>query len=640
MSTKDTSRVTDITIEPPLEPAPQPPQDERQKAEREFAQFYQQQESYDVPQLLRQNRRRRLWLYAISILALLLGLALAGFFIFNNQGGGKFGEEAVKVEFLGPAAAPSGQVVEYRLSYTNDQSVDLLNTEINLRYPGGFTFQEAAPQPAAADGTKFSLPRIAAHETGSITIRGQLVGEVGEEKTFGAVLTYEPDNFRAQFAKSVTVKTQIVASVVNVEVSGPTQLPADQTLLLTVTYRNSSANKLTGLVLRLTSPGGFELELPQLEPLSGSNNTWKLPDIEPRGEGKIELRGKFTEAAIAGNQGFRLAIGLVPPEAKDLTVQEEKIFNTTLIKSHLTLSLTANDVSLKSAVDLGQEVVYDLVYSNEGEVSFSDLVLVARLNPLFFDWTSLRDTADGVVDAQAGTITWTKDNLPALEALSAAGSGSLRFSLRTPAVLPAGVTSGPSFKAQLAVRAKQLVGDSLREVSAQSNEVETKVNTQFSLSVEGRYYTDQLVKLGSGPLPPKVGQTTTYVVFWRLSNSWSEVDNIEVNTTLPAGVIWTGQSTVTAGQKVTFNPNTREVRWQLNRLPPGAGVVLDKPEASFEVAVTPEEPDADKILVLTKTTTATGRDNFSGADLIATAKFITTDLDDDLGAQGKGVVVR
>ena len=639
MSTKDNSRVTDITIESLPEPPSQLPPDERQAAERDFAKFYQQQESYDMPQLVKQSKRRRLWLYIISILALLLGLALAGFYIFNGQSG-KFGEESVRVELLGPTSAPSGQVVEYRLAYTNDQAVDLLNTEINLRYPSGFAFQDAFPAPAVADGTRFNLPRLAAHATGFVTIHGQLVGEVEEEKTLGAVFTYEPENFRAQFAKNVTVKTKIVASVVNVELAGPAQLPADQPLLLTTTYRNSSANKLSGLVLSLTLPSGFELELPQLQPLSGSNNTWQLPDIEPRGEGKIELKGKFTEAAAAGNQEFRVTIGIVTPPNKDVTVQEEKIFNTTLIKSHLTLNLNANEVSLKSAIDLGQEITYDLTYTNEGSVPFSDLVLTAKLNPVYFDWTSLRDSANGTVDATAGTIVWTKDNLTSLEALTAGGSGNLRFSLRTQPILPLGVTASPSFKAQIDVQAKQLVGDSLRDVSAQSNEVETKVNTQFNLTAEGRYYTDQLIKLGSGPLPPRVGQTTTYVIFWRLSNTWSEVENIEATSTLPIGVTWTGQSTVTAGQKVTFNPNTREVRWQLNRLPPSAGTIFDKPEASFEVAVTPEESDADKILVLTKTITATGRDSFSGADLIATAKFITTDLDDDLGAQGKGVVAR
>ena len=55
--------------------------------------------------------------------------------------------------------------------------------------------------------------------------------------------------------------------------------------------------------------------------------------------------------------------------------------------------------------------------------------------------------------------------------------------------------------------------------------------------------------------------------------------------------------------------------------------------------MTPLATDANKILVLTKTSTATARDTSSGADLIATAKFITTEIDNDLGAQGKGIVV-
>ncbi|MFH1111778.1 MAG: hypothetical protein V1712_01770, partial [Patescibacteria group bacterium] len=196
------------------------------------------------------------------------------------------------------------------------------------------------------------------------------------------------------------------------------------------------------------------------------------------------------------------------------------------------------------------------------------------------------------------------------------------------------------FNTGVKASAEQLIGGKLQPVTTESNIIITKINTQLSIQAEGRYYTDQLIKIGSGPLPPRVGSTTTYNIFWRLANTINEASYVEVTTTLPQDVNWTGQTTVSHGQPLTYNPNTREVRWELNRLPAGAGFKFDKPEASFEVAITPVEQDADKILVLVKTTTVTAKDSFSGADLIATDKLVTTELDNDLGAQGKGVVVR
>lgn len=631
---KNRSQVSDITIDfqnKGDKPAMPP------EAEREFVKFYRQQPAADLSRLVKQARHKRTWMFAAITFAILTALAAAGYFMLNGSAG-KFGEEKVLVEMQGPPSAPSGQAVEYRLTFTNDQTVALGQVEVNLRYPEGFAFERAEPAPNNSEGTRFSLPDIAGHGVGILNIRGSLVGEVGDHKELMAVLTYEPESFKAQFAKTVSVVTEIVASVLTLNVTAPPQLPIDQPLSLLVSYRNSSANKLGGLVLRLTAPSGFELEVPTLEVFGKSGSAWKLADLEPRAEGKAELKGRFTDAALAGAQELRLAVGFGVGE--DFAVQEEKVVNINLVKSHLTLQLTANDVSLKSAVELGQEVAYELSFVNEGDLPFTDVTLAAQLDTKFLDFSSLRDDAFGSADGTSGVITWTKDNLPLLASLLPGTRGSIRFRLNTVPTVPLGTAAPLQFNAKVTARGSQLIEGTVQPVTAESNVVLTKINTQFLLGVEGRYFTDELVKLGSGPLPPKVGETTTYVIFWQLGNTLNEADNIEVTTTLPQDVTWTGQSTVTAGQRLTYNPNTREVRWQLNRLPAGAGTTFPKPEATFEVAVTPQGSDADKILVLTKTTTGTARDSFSEADIIATGKFVTTELDDDLAAQGKGIVVR
>ncbi len=630
---KQSSNVRDITIDPAG--SARPPRDQRQ-AEQDFARFYHEQPAVDLKILLKQSRRRRLWLYVTTTLVVLLGATLAWFFFFGSGPGPKFGEGAVHLTIAGPSAAPSGQAVDYTIAYTNDQAVDLVSGELNLRFPAGFIFQSATPVAANPDGSRFDLGPVPGHQSGTVFIHGQLTGEVGEQKEISALFTYQPANLKVQFTKTATLSAQVVASVLNLSVTGPTQLPADQALTLTATYRNSSPGKLTGLLVRITLPAGFQLDLPQLTPLPNESSIWKIPDLNPKAEGQLQFTGRFTDAAVPGVQEVKVAVGLPGPDGR-FTVQEEKLLSLTLVKSHLTLQLTANDVSVKSAADLGQELSYQLTFANEGDLPFADITLQAQLEPSWFDWSTLRDDSSGQADPVHGTLSWTKAMVPLLATLLPGSRGSVRFRLHLKPDLPA---QALGFTAQATAKGKAQVGDRLNDVSAQSNQVVTKINTRFTLEAEGRYYTDELIKLGSGPLPPQVGQTTTYVIFWRLGNTLNEVGNVEVTTTLPAGVTWTGQTTVTAGQQVTYNPNTREVAWQLNRLPPGAGSAYKKPEASFEVAITPEPSDGGTILVLTKTATATATDSSSQADLIATAKFVTTELEADTGAGGKGVVAR
>lgn len=608
-----------------------------QEAQAAFAKIYSRQKTDDLPHTLLKARRHHAWLIIISTLSLLLAVAVAVLLFFNSDRR-KFGEEAVSLTLTGPSQAPSGQIIEYVIAYHNDQGVDLNNVEINLRYPPGFTFEGSLPQAENKDGTRLVIGRIRARESGNLSVRGLLVGEVGENKQLTAIITYEPANIKAQYSRTLNFVTQVVASVLNLELSSPAQVPIGEELVLKMSYRNSSAQPLSRLVVRLLAPAGFELTMPSLEPLAGAVNTWLLPNLDPLGQGEMEFKGRFTDLVNAGQQEMRVAVGILN-DNNEVIIQEEKVHQLNVVKTHLTLSLTANDLSLKSALDLGQVVSYEVTLANEGELPFTDITLVAHLDTVYLDWSTLKDDLGGSVNRSQGTITWTKDSLPFLAALQPGSRTTVGWQISVQPSLPTTVSGQHSFKAVVEATATQTIGEHIQMVTSQSNEVVSRLNSRFVVEAEGRYYTDDLIKLGSGPLPPQVGQTTTYVIFWRLSNTINEVEDVVVTTTLPPEVNFTGQSTVSAGNALTFNPNTREVKWTLNRLPAGAGYSFAKPEATFEVAITPQLSDANKILVLTRTTTATARDIFSGANLITTAKFITTEIDNDLGAQGKGIVV-
>ncbi len=636
------SRVTEVTVNPKLpgRQAAEPSTESLQQAEEAIESFYHEASaSQDVPAQLRQVKRRRVWLRSVAGLATVLVLAGVAFFAFGRSSA-KFGEEAFKLALTGPSAAPSGQEVTYEIAYTNDQGVGMSQLELNLRFPTGFTFRAGEPAPANGEGTRYLLNGLPARSSGSFKIRGQLVGAVDEVVTVTAAVTYEPANLNAQFTRTLTTTTRVVASVVNLEAAAPAQAASGQPYALSLRYRNSSEAKLTNLVLKLTVPPGFELEVPPLEPVPSATNEWKLGTLEPKAEANLDLRGRFTEVANPGPQEFRVAIGFSSPEDGSFSLQEERVATATLTQPSLTLALTANNVVLKSAATLGEEITYELAFANDGLVPYSDLSLNLKLDGRFLDWSSLVNELNAKVNPSAGTLTWTASEFPLLKALPSGTRGTVRFRVRVLAALPAGVPAGPSWLATAEATGKQLVGEALQPISVKSNEVQTKLSTKLSLEALGRYYSDQLVKLGSGPLPPKVMETTTYVLSWRLGNTLNDAQDIVVTANLPTGVSWTGQVNITAGQQPTFNPNTREVRWTLNRLPPGAGTSFAKPEATFEVAVTPGEDDADKILVLAKISTATATDASSGAELTATASMVTTELDGDAAAQGRGAVVR
>ncbi len=596
--------------------------------------FVNRNKTTDLAKLATTARRRHR--FGLGIFALVIIILSWAYWQFQNTNSTHFSEESVRVILNGPTQAPAGQEVEYTINYENNQRVDLVETVVDLRLPLGFKVVSSTP--ALTDNTRLNIGQISGFKTGQITIKAQITGLTRDKKILGALFSYKPATTKAEFAKTLSLTTELVSSVLNLEVPESLEQAVDQNFILPITYRNSSGNKLSNLLLKFDLPGGFEMELPSLNPAPNLNNIWQLPNLEAEAQGKVELKGKFT-TTLGVSSDIKIAVGFFDAEGKNFVLQEEKNVAVKLIKAALNLDLTVNEENTKSAVELGQEINFQLSYSNASEMSMKNLKLKAQLDAKWFDLASFKDDSGGNINTETGEVVWTGKEMPNLENLSASGRGLVGFKIRLKGNLPTGVAKPASFTSRAEINGEQEINN-VKQTISQISEVVSKISTNLILETEARYFTDELIKVGSGPLPPKVGETTTYVVYFRLSNTLNEADNLEVTTTLPADVAWTNQVNTTAGNKPTFNPNTREVKWSLNRLPAGAGTIFPKPEANFEVAITPKESDADKIFVLTRTTALSARDTFSGAQILKTARFLTTELLDDLGATGKGAVGR
>lgn len=597
--------------------------------------FANRNKTIDLAKLATQARRRhRFGLGIFALVIIILGWA---YFQFQNTNSTHFSEESVRVILNGPTQAPAGQEVEYIINYENNQRVDLVEVVVDLRLPLGFKVVSSTP--ALTDNTRLNIGQIGGFKTGQITIKAQITGLTRDKKILGALFSYKPETTKAEFAKTLSLTTELVSSVLNLEVPESLEQAVEQNFILPITYRNSSGNKLSNLLLKFDLPGGFEMELPALNPAPNLNNVWQLPNLEAEAQGKVELKGKFTTTSGLSSD-IKIAVGFFDAEGKNFVLQEEKNVAVKLIKAALNLDLTVNEENTKSAVELGQEINFQLSYSNGGEVPIKNLTLKAQLDAKWFDLSSFKDDSSGHLNTETGAVEWTAKEVPNLENLPAGARGLVGFRMRLKGNLPTGVVKPASFTSRAEISGEEVLNGIKQNITTSANEVVSKISTNLILETEARYFTDELIKVGSGPLPPKVFETTTYVVYFRLSNTLNEADNLEVTTTLPADVIWTNQANTSVGNKPTYNPNTREVKWILNRLPAGAGTVFAKPEASFEVAITPKESDADKIFVLTRTTALSARDTFSNAAILKTARFLTTELLDDLGATGKGAVSR
>ena len=155
----------------------------------------------------------------------------------------------------------------------------------------------------------------------------------------------------------------------------------------------------------------------------------------------------------------------------------------------------------------------------------------------------------------------------------------------------------------------------------------------MELSETIKYFNEDNIPVGTGPHPPKVGETTSYKVYWSLSNNLHELKDLIIKVKLPEYAAWDDKNRATVGE-IKYDEVLREVHWKIGRLP----VTVFQASGEFSISVTPSEDDKNKIMVLLPGSEVTAIDDKTKAELSKTTKAKTTKLEDDSIAQGDGIV--
>ena len=258
------------------------------------------------------------------------------------------------------------------------------------------------------------------------------------------------------------------------------------------------------------------------------------------------------------------------------------------------------------------------------------------------NWSTTSDKYDGDIEGQqldpdnrAGIITWNKNHITKLTSLEPDEGGTIDFKIKILDYDDLPENQLTSFVIKNTIRIKVGgMGETNESYEVQSNPITLSINTNLNLQAYGRYYDEQKNPIGSGPVPPQIDKTTNYKIYWNLSNALQGVTGVKVSATLPEGVIWENKTDISAGE-LTYNQSTDEVTWQINKIPAGVSDLT----AEFEIHITPTEEQLGKILDLTEKINLEATNQETDTTINQTLPAVTTNLDSDPLAEGKGMVI-
>lgn len=569
-----------------------------------------------------------------KMVALLLGglalLLLIGGVIMKMRSG-IFSEDNITLTLNGAGEVKSAEMTTLSVEYENDNWMGLENAVLVFEYPETFHPEAMAKLDIKKSRAEYPVGNIASQAKGKVTLSGKFYGSKGDQVKISATLRYSPSALSTLYEKHTERTVALVSSPLFLEINAPLELASDQEAQYEVHYGNMGDVAFSNLRVKLDYPTEFVFTESVPEP-SESKNVWQIGTLDPRQEGTIVVRGRLT----GGRDEQKLvegSIGVMQGDGSFLSYADNSR-KTKVVASPLSIHQRVNGQADMS-IDPGEALHYEIEYRNDGNVGIRDAIVSLALDSSYLDLATLQflGNTPGAYDQSRKVIFWKASDVPALARIEPGQSGRVSFDIKSFADLEkkfSGVRN-PVIKSVAKIDSPDIpaiVG--ITKVVASAT-LAVKLNTVVKVSLEGRYFDSVLPN--SGPMPPVVGQETSYTFHLALSNSSSEVKNTRASIVLPTGIRYTERKSPDTEQ-VLYNERSNELIWDPGILSPGA-----TREFVFQLAVTPDSSSLNKEVLLISRVVITGGDAFTGHALQLEKDRKTSNLPEDKNLSSASFIV-
>ncbi len=513
----------------------------------------------------------------------------------------KEGQVFLKIEVQEEAA--SGEEIEYKVIVENRNNFNLTDSKLSFFYPEDSTpLRDGEPLDSLL--ANLDLGTFEQRSEKEFLFKAIITGEKGENKKAKAVLTYSPSNFRSVFQKTEEAITTISRVSVSVSLSAPPNILSGQTVTVFVDLRNETEKDLQDLQLALSYPEGFIFKKAMPSP-NERNGIFNIASIKA-GEGvRVSVEGEISGFEKEGKTFSAVLRKKTGDQFFDLQKSEVLLtISSPLIRSEVLI----ND-SKSFAAKAGDRLKYTIKFSNDSNYNFSALELRAALDGQMFDFATLK-TNDGFFDQNSRTILWNAAASDDLGNLPPRGSGEVSFEVNVKQDFPKTFGKSYSLKVTSLIQISSVPPDFDLDKVTSSAEMMVKVGSKVSFTAKA-FYNDQAVQ-NSGPVPPRVGQKTTYTIHWKIVNEGNDLTNARVESFLPPGVSWENEFKLTPSQsQIRYDPSLGRVSWLITTVPAGTGAVSNVFEAIFQIGITPSINQVGQAPEITKESSFEATDNFT-----------------------------
>ena len=529
----------------------------------------------------------------------------------------------IDLELDGPSLLRSGDELTLEISVKNRNRVTLRDVSLTVNYPAGTTDSSRSDQELSL--VREELPDLLVGQTATAISRATVFGAQNSEQVVGVILEYQIPDSNAVFTKEASYRYRIGSAPVELTLELPSEINSDKLFTLELKVAANAQTLLRQLAVKIEYPEGFTATAFDPAPSSG-DNFWSLGDLPPGAEREIKVTG-----ALAGQneelKSFKVTAGLDRAETgRELDAEYGSLFKTVALKRDFVAATI--DLGGLSALAPGQNLTGWVTWQNNLTDRVINNTLRLYLDGLALDKRSVK-TSSGFYDSFTNSIYWDKLSVSELGLLNPGQTGRVGFSFSAlpEAALPVGQTGAAGeINLRLILAGTRITAeDTGREITTEVDRI-VKLMTRANLDARAQYSIGPFTN--TGPLPPRVGQETTYTVTWSVTNSANEIGAATVKTVLPPYARWL--ATVSPlDEKVVYRDTEREVTWDLGQVARETGRLGLARQVSFQIALVPSLSQLRQAVNLTGAASFSGLDMVTGQAIALTKPPVTTAIASD-----------
>jgi len=529
----------------------------------------------------------------ILIIAVII-LAAIGYWIYQDN---SYSKEILRLEIIGPDKAMVGEEIEYTIRIKNNSDVRLEDPQLIFEFPTASIVPGGQSLRTIVESEQFDGFLYPGQEK-IFDFSCRIFGKEGDIKEAKAMFSFRPRNLKTGYVSKTSDLLTIEQVPLTFEFDMPSISGPGQEFNFSLNYFSSIDYPLSDIEIKMSYPAGFSLN--EADPKGLSDTEWRILLLNQAEGGRIDITGNLS-GETGETKTFRAEFGIW--EGGEFIVLKNITKQVKLAEPSLYISQTINNVSEYTA-NPGDLLHYNVIFRNIGISPLHNLFLAVRLNGALFDFNTIRST-NGQFQQGDNSIIWDGSNISNLQFLDVGEEGQAEFWIKLKDT--ADRVSRPKIESQI------ILGQTSRKFIS-------KVNTKAT--IEQTAYVGDEIFGSEANFPLEAGKTADFTIIWRVKNYYNPLQDVKVNAVLPKQVKLTGK---VLPQKLSFDPETREIVWSVGEMDPMQGIE-QLHQLAFQVELEPTNSQQGKFVQMVGDAVFSAVDSWTGEHISATSSSITTQI--------------